>query len=424
MREKPNILFILIDDMGWMDLGCYGSTFYETPNIDRLSKDGLIFTQAYAACPVCSPTRASILTGKYPATVGVTSHIDHTGKNHPLRGKLMEVSYFRELPLTEKTLARALEEKGYRTWHVGKWHLGNRPCYPDRHGFEVNIGGCEFGQPKHGYFSPWNLPVLKGDDVPEGTYLTDYLTDKAMDLIKENKESDDPFFLNLWYYSVHTPIQAKSEKIEKYKAKARDMGLDQSSPFVEGPFFPAENKKDQRICRRTVQSDPVYAAMIESLDENIGRLMALLKELEMEENTIVVFTSDNGGLATGEGSPTCNTPLAEGKGWKYEGGIREPLLVKWPGKIAPGSRTAEPVTSPDFYPTLLEAVGLDLIPEQHCDGESFLPLLQGKSWTRSNPLFWHFPHYGNQGDTPGCAVREGDWKLIEFFEDGMWSCII
>jgi len=416
---KPNIVFILIDDMGWRDLSCYGSSFYETPHIDRLAAEGVRFTDAYAAAPTCSPTRASIMTGKYPTRVGVSSHIDHTGSNHPLKGRLVEPSYFRELPLTETSLARALRQNGYSTWHVGKWHLGGRRCYPEHHGFDVNIGGCELGMPRPGgYFSPWGIPTLDEKDVPEGTYLTDHLTDRAIELIRESRSSDKPFFLNMWYYSVHIPIEAKEEKIAKYREKAKRLGLDRKDPFVHGGSFPAENNKKKRLKRRTFQSDPEYAAMIESLDENIGRLMDCLREQQLEEDTLVVFTSDNGGLATSEGSPTCNSPLAEGKGWKYEGGVREPLIVKWPGHAPAGRATGEPVTSPDFYPTLLDAAGLPPLPEQHRDGESFLALLEGGSWKREQPLFWHFPHYGNQGDSPGCAVRDGNWKLIEFFEDG------
>ena len=251
--------------------------------------------------------------------------------------------------------------------------------------------------------------------MPEGTYLTDYLTDEAIRLVQENGEQ--PFFLNLWYYTVHTPIQGKKEKIEKYRQKAKGLGLDQVETFEEGDFFPCDHKKGQRIKRRLVQSDPVYAAMIESLDENIGRLLAAVEDAGQADNTVVIFTSDNGGLATAEGSPTCNAPLAEGKGWMYEGGTREPLLVKWPGVVPAGSQCRTPVTSPDFYPTLLEMAGLDPLPQQHCDGSSFAPLLRGEGLERE-AIFWHYPHYGNQGGTPGSSVRWGDYKLIEFFEDG------
>jgi len=405
---KPNIIFILIDDMGWKDLSCYGSEFYETPNLDRLAADGVRFTDAYAACPVCSPTRASILSGKYPARVGVTNYIGGHAK-----GKLLCAPYIDHLPSEEYSLARALAEGGYTTWHVGKWHLGDAPYWPEKHGFDVNVAGCHWGSPRT-YFSPWGIPTL--EDGPKGEYLTDRLTDEAIRLIENNR--DKPFFLNLCYYAVHVPIQAKEEKIRKYEAKARAMGLDKMKTFEEGELFPVEHKKDQRVVRRLVQSDPAYAAMIESLDENIGRLLAAVEAAGQAENTVVIFTSDNGGLATAEGSPTTNAPLAEGKGWMYEGGTREPLIIKAPGITKPGTTCDVPVTSPDFYPTLLELAGLELLPQQHTDGVSFLPLLKGSGAPHREAIYWHYPHYGNQGGTPGSSVRSGDYKLIEFFEDG------
>jgi arylsulfatase A-like enzyme len=411
--KRPSLILILIDDLGWRDLGCYGSDFYETPNLDRLAAEGVSFTDAYAACPVCSPTRASILTGKYPATVGVTDWIDWGFGIHPCRGRLMDAPYIDHLPLEEKSLAAALKEGGYTTWHVGKWHLGGEPYLPEHHGFDVNVGGCQWGSPHNGYFSPYDIPGL--ENGPEGEYLTDRLTDEAIRLIEDNDGA--PFFLNLWYYTVHTPIQAKRAYIERFEAKAKAMGLDQVDPFEEGDRFPVEHKKDKRIVRRLVQSDPVYAAMVYSLDENVGRLLDALERTGQAENTVVVFTSDNGGLATAEGSPTSNAPLSEGKGWMYEGGTREPLIVRWPGVVEAGSVCPVPVTSPDFYPTLLEIAGLDLIPEQHVDGVSLVPLLKGSGDLDRDAIFWHYPHYGNQGGTPGSSARAGDYKLIEFFED-------
>jgi len=405
---QPNIIFILIDDMGWRDVGCYGSSFYETPNLDRLASEGMRFTDAYAACPVCSPTRASILTGKYPARVGVTDYIG--GKS---RGKLIGAPYIDHLPLEEKSLARALKDGGYRTWHVGKWHLGKEPFWPEKHGFDVNVGGCAWGMPGQGYFSPWGIPTLK--EGPEGEYLTDRLTDEAIKLIERNDGT--PFYLNLDYYSVHIPIQAKEAYIEKYREKAKSLGLDWVKTFEEGEFFPSERKKDQQVVRRLLQSDAVYAAMVEILDENIGRLLQAVEQSGQADNTVVFFTSDNGGLATAESSPTCNAPLSEGKGWMYEGGTREPLIVKWPGMAQPGSVCRTPVTSPDFYPTVLEMAGLPLLPEQHVDGLSAVPLLRGEKAPEREAIYWHYPHYGNQGGTPGGSLRAGDYKLIEFFED-------
>jgi len=411
--RQPNIILILLDDYGWKDSSCYGSSFYETPNLDRLCREGMSFTDAYAACPVCSPTRASILSGKYPATIGVTDWIDWAKRIHPAKGKLIDAPYIDHLPLTEKSLATALKAGGYTTWHVGKWHLGGVPYYPEQHGFDVNIGGCEWGMPREGYFSPWNIPTLTNGF--DGEYLPDRLADEAIRLIRTHDGA--PFFLNFWDYLVHIPIQAKPEKIKKYTAKAQRMGLDKLKTFADGECFPCEHKKDERVIRRLVQSDPVYAAMIESMDENLGRLLQAVDEAGLTDNTVIMFTSDNGGLATAEGSPTCNAPLAEGKGWMYEGGTREPLIIKWPGVITPGSVCQTPVTSPDFYPTILEMAGLPLLPEQHCDGVSLMPLFTSKETLAREAIFWHYPHYGNQGGTPGSSVRVGDYKLIEFFED-------
>ncbi len=406
--NRPNIIFILIDDLGWRDLGCYGSPFYETPHIDKLASEGMLFTDAYAACPVCSPTRASILTGKYPARVGVTQFIG----GHTV-GRLEDVPYFHQLPMNERSLARTLSENGYATWHVGKWHLGKRLTLPTDHGFDINIAGCDWGMPQNGYFSPWNIETLENGE--DGDYLTDRLTDESIRLIKE-ADKDQPFFLNLWHYAVHTPIQSPDPLIKKYQEKAAKLGLDKEEALEEGENFPCQHKKHLKIQRRKFQSDPVYAAMVENLDQNIGRLMSALEESGQADNTIVIFTSDNGGLSSAEGSPTCNAPLHEGKGWMYEGGTREPLLIKWPQHIQAGSRSSTPLTSTDFYPTLLEAAGIEPIPSQHVDGKSFLPLFKSEPFER-DPLFWHYPHYANQGDTPGCSIRDGDWKLIHFFED-------
>ena len=408
---RPNFVLILIDDLGWMDLGCYGSSFHETPNLDGLAQEGVRFTDAYASCPVSSPTRASIMTGKYPATVQITNWIPGAAK-----GKLLSAPYLHYLPLEEKTIASALKDGGYNTWHVGKWHLGGEDYWPRHHGFDVNIGGWSAGMPRS-YFSPYGNPTL--EDGPEGEYLTDRLTDEAVGLIRANDRANGgrPFFLNLWYYTVHIPIQGKPEYVEKYTAKARALGLDGKDPFEYGEHFPCEHKKDKRITRRLFQSDPGYAAMVQSLDENVGRILGALEEEGLADDTVVIFTSDNGGLSTSEGSPTSNAPLSEGKGWMYEGGTREPLIVKWPGVTKPDALCTVPVTSPDFYPTLLEIAGLDPIPEQHTDGVSIVGLLKGEGGPERDAVFWHYPHYSNQGGTPGCSVRSGDYKLIEFFED-------
>ncbi len=408
-QGQPNILMILIDDLGWRDLTCYGSSFYETPVLDQLAADGLMFTDAYASCPVCSPTRASIMTGKYPATVGITNFIKGMET-----GKLMAVDYYDHLPLEECSIASALQEGGYQTWHVGKWHLGDEKFYPEKHGFDINIAGQHWGMPHKGYFSPYGLTNFA--DGPEGEYLTDRLTDEAIALLHK-RDKNKPFFLNMAHYAVHTPIQAPQELIDKYIQKAKDLGLDKETAIIEGEHFPCLHKIEQRVSRRVIQSDPVYAAMIENLDSNIGRLLQAIKDIGEEEDTLVFFTADNGGLATAEGSPTCNAPLVEGKGWMYEGGTRVCQIAKWPRRIAAGTQTSVPVTSTDFYPTLLAAAGLPLRPQQHCDGANILPVLEGAQRLDRDAIFWHYPHYGNQGGTPGASIRSGDWKLIEFYED-------
>jgi len=401
--KKLNFIFILIDDLGWKDLGIYGSEFYETPNIDRLAEEGVIFTNAYSASPVCSPTRASILTGKYPARTGITNFIG--GRD---RGKLLPPQNLEYLPFEEKTFAQVLKENGYKTYFIGKWHLGNYPYWPENHGFDKNIGGCGWGMPRYGYFSPYKNPTLP--DGPEGEYLTDRLTEEAVKIIKE---TDEPFLLFLSHYAVHIPIQVPERYSEKYKEKAKKLKLDKINPFIEGENFPCEHKKHLKVVRRIIQSDPYYAGMIENLDENIGKVINALKETKKYENTVIIFTSDNGGLSTAEGSPTCNLPLREGKGWIEEGGIRVSLIMKIP-KISI-KKCDFPVISTDFYPTILELAGIPLIPEQHKDGISLLPVLKEEKIKREG-IFFHWPHYGNQGGTPSSSVIYDGWKLIYSYE--------
>jgi arylsulfatase A-like enzyme len=414
--KRPNIVMILIDDLGWRDLGCYGSSFYETPRLNEFASQGIKFTNAYASCPVCSPTRASIMTGKYPARVGLTNFIAGTRQ-----GRVIEAPFLHYLPLTERSIATELKENGYKTWHVGKWHLGDEDFFPEKHGFDVNIGGCHLGMPIGGYFSPWKNPALP--DVEPGTYLTDYLTDKAIELIKQRND-DTPFFLNFCHYAVHTPIQAPTELVEKYKRKAIALAIDEINPFVDGgemPVLPYEWDKGKpmpRIQRRVIQSDPEYAAMVENLDTNIGRFLDALQEEGLAENTIVVFVSDNGGLATAEGSPTCNAPLSEGKGWDREGGVRVCQIIRWPEVIKSYIENDVPVQSCDFYPTFLEAAGLPLKPELHRDGVSMMPIITGEGDMPERALFWHFPHYGNQGGQPAAWVLRDGWKLIHRYDMG------
>ena len=422
--KQPNIVLIYIDDMGWRDLGCYGSQFYETPHIDALAAQGMRFSQAYATCPVCSPSRASVLTGKYPAAVGITGYIQWYLKEGQRdvggRGRLMDVPFLKNLPHDEATIASALRDGGYATWHVGKWHLGGQRerSLPTDHGFDVNIGGSHHGMPVRSYFSPYGMPFL--DDGPEDEFLTDRLTDEAIGLMQAHHASgqNSPFFLNLWHYAVHTPIMAKPEDVQHFREKAQRLKLDAVDPIVIGEPFPSEAKKHERLTRRILQSHAEYAALIYNLDWNVGRLLKAIDALGQTEDTLIIFSSDNGGLSTSEGAPTCNLPLAEGKGWLYEGGVREPLIIKWPGRVRANSLCDAVVTGADLYPTFLEAAGLPLMPQQHRDGISMLGAIMETGSIAHEAIFWHYPHYGNQGGTPGCAVRAGEYKLIEYFEDG------
>ena len=373
-----NILFILADDAGWSDLGSYGSAFYETPHLDRLASQGMKFTDAYAAGSVCSPTRAALMTGRYPPRIGITNFIG----GHRA-GKLQPAAYLDHLPLDELTIAEALKDAGYTTGIFGKWHLGGAGYSPGQQGFDVvdcGVGGGGFNS------------VDRADRV----------TDAALRFLDVHK--DKPFFLYLPHNLAHVPLLAKPELVAKYQKKA-----DLLTSSKAERFRPQGGQQDRRV-----HDHVTYAAMMEDLDANVGRVLARLDELKLSDRTIVIFTSDNGGLSTAEGSPTSNAPLRAGKGWLYEGGIRVPLIVRWPGSVKAGSVCATPVITNDFYPTLLEACGLSKL--QHVDGASMVPLFKG-GWLPKRPLFWHYPHYSNQGGGPAGAVRLGDWKLIEFYED-------
>lgn len=395
--NAPNIVFILMDDMGWRDIGSAGSTFYETPHIDALAAQGTRFTKAYAASHVCSPTRSAIMTGKYPARTKNTNYFGAGAAS----GKLTTAPYVNQLELAETTLAETLGKAGYKTGFIGKWHLGGGKYLPEFQGFASNIAGSDAGHP-NSYFSPYKNDKLP--DGPAGEYLTDRLTDEAIGFITANKSV--PFFLYLCEYAVHTPIQAKADLIRKYQQKAAK--LDSSTPE-----FGMEGTRQLRL----VQRNAAYAAMIESVDQGVGRILARLQSLGLEENTLVIFSSDNGGLAVSQGTPTANSPLRAGKGYLYEGGLRIPLIVKWPKQIAAARETSAPVTLTDIYPTLLNAIGLPLLPQQHVDGVSFWDVLRNGSVPKNRPLFWHYPHYSDQGGTPGSAMLSGRYKLIESFED-------
>jgi len=367
--KKPNFVFILIDDMGWTDVACYGSEFHETPNIDRLARQGMRFTDAYAACAVCSPTRASILAGQYPARIGITDFIP--GHQRPWE-KLSVPKNRLQLPLEAITISEALKEQGYATAHIGKWHLGGQTYFPEHQGFD--------------------MPIQRGKNRNDKQVTS--FTDSAIDFIRTN--TDKPFFLYLSHHTVHIPLEAPQELIEKYKNKPK----------------PAAGV-----------NNPTYAAMVEHLDNSIGRIIKELDELALAERTIVIFFSDNGGLYQPFGgyrgnreAVTTNEPLRDEKGTLYEGGIREPLIVRWPGVVKPGTTCSTPVSSVDFYPTFLEIVGTKADPRHVLDGESILPLLRRSGTLKRNAIYWHYPHYHHS--RPAGAIRQEDWKLIEFYEDG------
>jgi arylsulfatase A-like enzyme len=408
--QKPNVLFILADDLGYYDLSCTGSRYYETPNIDRIAAEGMAFTQGYAACQVSSPSRASIMTGKFPARHGITDWIGaKTGKDWREQGrhnKLLSPKYVHNLPHEYITLPEALKEAGYKTFFAGKWHLGSKGSWPEDHGFDINIGGWDAGSPKGGYFSPWENPNLPNG--PEGENLSMRLARETIQFLKENnpRQTSQPVFACLSFYAVHGPIETTQKKWAKYREKAEKMGI-ASIGYKMGHFFPI----------RQVQDNPVYAGLVETMDDAVGLVLQALDELGLEENTIVIFTSDNGGVSAGDSFSTSNLPLRGGKGYQFEGGIREPYFIKVPGLSKGGETCDTPVIGTDFYPTILELTGERLRPEEHADGVNLVSLLKGRS-IPERPLIWHYPHYGNQGGEPSSIIREGDWKLIHYYEDG------
>lgn len=407
--KQPNIIFFLADDLGQRDLGCYGSTFYETPNIDRLAREGAKFTQAYAACPVCSPTRASILTGQWPQRTGITDYISTSNANSPKRWKrntkLLPAENRDRLALDSVTIAEALQKGGYATFFAGKWHLGPEGFWPENQGFDHNLGGHEAGGPYGGskYFSPYSNPRLP--DGPTGEHLPDRLATETTKFIEANKNK--PFLAYCSFYSVHAPLMARDDLRKKYEEKRQRLGLKEK--------WGREGERDLRM----VQDHAVYAGMIEAMDQAVGKVLRKLDELGLSENTLVIFTSDNGGVSTSDGWPTSNLPFRGGKGWMYEGGIREPLLMRWPAMIRKGATLDEPVSSPDFFPTLLDASGIGRT-SQRFDGVSLMPLFKRRGLS-DRSLYWHYPHYGNQGGAPAAAIRRGDWKLIEWMEDNRFE---
>jgi arylsulfatase A len=436
--KRPNVIFFLVDDLGWRDVGCYGSQFYETPAIDQLAKDGMLFDNAYSTCHVCSPSRASILTGKYPARTNLTEWL--AGRPERDYEKLHHAEKITALPDEEQTLAETLQQHGYATANYGKAHLNKDP---KTYGFDEAITGWV-----KSYYHPFGGTYNKTLPAKEGDYYTDKLTDAAIDFIERSK--DRPFFVHLEHFSVHDPIQGRKDLVQKYKRKLTAMPRQDGPGYIlepnpDGPAISVERLKvlaenddsslhqnDRVWWVKQKQDNVEFAGMVAATDESLGRIRAKLKELGLEKNTIIIFTSDNGGMAAsnqyrGINHPretlnarfaSSNLPLRGAKGWNYEGGIRVPLIVHWPDKIQPGSTSKALVTGTDYYPTLLEMLNLEALPDQHIDGRSFVAALKGQDYDRG-PIYWHFPHYSNHGfQSPGGAIRSGRYKLLEYYENG------
>jgi len=407
VEKKPNVVFILVDDLGLVDLGVTGSTYYETPNIDRLAKEGMIFTQGYAASRVCSPSRASVMTGKFTARHGITDWIGaksgEAWRSHNRYDKLLPAAYVHNLPEKDITLAEAMKNEGYSTFFAGKWHLGQEGSFPENHGFDINVGGWDKGSPIGGYFSPWKNPKL--ENRADGENLSMRLANETASFIRQHKDST--FFAFLSFYAVHGPIQTTNQKWQKYREKANANGIVDTGYIME-----------RVLPIRQVQDNPIYAGLVESMDDAVGVVLNTLQEQGIDNETILVFTSDNGGVASGDSFSTSNLPLRGGKGYQWEGGIREPFFIKVPWLVNEGAKSDYPVTGTDFYPTILDLVGVSLLPNQHIDGVSLKPLLEGKEMKIERPLYWHYPHYGNQGGNPSSIIRENQWKLIHYWEDG------
>lgn len=436
--ERLNVIFFLVDDLGQRDVACYGSRFYETAAIDQLAREGMLFQNAYSTCHVCSPSRASILTGKYPARTNLTEWLG--GRPERDYEALHHAEKATALPKSERTLATTLQQHGYATANYGKAHL-NRD--PRTYGFDEATTGWV-----RSYYAPFSAEYEKTLPSAEGDYFTDRLTDAAIDFIERNR--DRPFFVHLEHFSVHDPIQGRRDLVEKYRRKLKAMPKQAGPSFIlepnpDGPVLSADRlqslrQNDQQLLHqqervwwvKQKQDNAEFAGMVEATDQSLGRIRDKLKELGLEKNTIIVFTSDNGGMAASnqyrgiQHSPevldtrfaSSNLPFRGAKGWNYEGGIRVPLIVYWPGETQPGTTSNAVVTGTDFYPTLLSMLNLPAIPEQHVDGRNFVPALRGESYERG-PVYWHFPHYSNHGyQSPGGAIRDGRYKLLEYYENG------
>ncbi len=403
--EKPNVLFILVDDFGYSDLSCMGSKFYETPNVDGIAQRGMIFTNGYASCQVSSPSRASILTGQFTATHGITEYIGaplgEQWRERKRFTKMLPAAYNEHLNTNDITMPEAFKAAGYTTFFAGKWHLGDKGNYPEDHGFDINKGGFKVGTPPGGFFAPFNNPKL--EDHEKGENLTMRLAKETASFIKTS--GDKPFFAFLSFYAVHAPVQTTQEKWLKYRNKAQKMGVAESG-FAKGDLLPY----------RLYQDNPVYAGLVESMDDAVGLVLQALKETGLDENTIVVFTSDNGGVVSGDHYATSCLPLKGGKGQQWEGGIRVPYIIDVPWMKLSGTKNSTPVAGSDFYPTLLELAGLKNPAKARIEGKSIVPVLNARK-LKERPLYWHYPHYGNQGGRPVSIIRKGDWKLIHYWED-------
>jgi len=401
-KKSPNVVFFLVDDLGWADIEQNGSTGYQTPNINALAKQGMSFKDAYATHPLCIGSRYSLMTGKYPA-------------------RIKKSKEFGTMPPKETTLAEAFKQAGYQTFFAGKWHLGKSGAYPQDQGFDINVGGHDKGAPAS-YFYPYGddenpkkVPKLDHIDS-KGDYLTDSLTDKALDFIEANQEKT--FLLYLSHYAVHVPLEVK----ESYKKEAQHFINKQK---FNGPAFKELNNAKEKLH----QDNATYAGMIRSIDDSLGAVIAKLEALNLANDTIIVFTSDNGGESTKTtaygGKATSNQPLKAGKCWLYEGGIRVPLIVKWPNNIPANSHSQVRVTGADHFPTLLELTGLNLMPDKHLDGRSYMQTLTQKRELQRDAMFWHFPTQGHLakvcGTPSGTAIRDGNYKLINWYDTGSYE---
>lgn len=410
-QTPPNILIILADDLGWKDLGCTGSNFYETPNIDGIAQKGAMFTNAYAACQVSSPSRASILTGKTPARHGITTWIGEPAGEEWRKmnryTKMLPPDYKQQLSVNETTLPEKLRETNYTTFMAGKWHLGGEESTPEMHGFDINIGGWESGSPHGGYFSPYSNPKLK--DGPAGENLSIRLATETANFIREHAKNKEgkPFFAYLSFYAVHSPIQTSKERWSYFRNKAVQAGISEEGFVI-----------DRTLPVRLHQDNPVYAGLIQQMDDAVGIVLQQLKDLGLEENTIIIFTSDNGGVSSGDNYSTSNYPLRGGKGRQWEGGLRVPFLIQYTPQIPKGTSFDSPVIGMDIYPTILDYTQIKMFPKQHADGISIRPIIENQNNRKSErELFWHFPHYANQGGEPSSVIRKGNWKLIYYHED-------